>query len=140
MKKIAAKKRPVTPSQVPSKPITVLQYEKKLPANYATICKKLRSLIKSSVPKATSKVWHGHPVWFLGDSPIVGYNITAKKGISLLFWNGQAFKNSALTPVGKFKAAQILFQDINEIDVHLIQKLLKKSGKEIWDYRDIKRG
>jgi len=31
----------------------------------------LRKEIETTLPEATSKVWHGHPVWFLQDNPIV---------------------------------------------------------------------
>ena len=49
-----------------------------------TICDVLRELIDTALSKATSKVWHGSPVWFINDNPVVGYNATAKT-VNLLF-------------------------------------------------------
>src|SRR5262245_13230373 len=77
-------------------------------------CDLLRELIDTALPGATSRVWHGSPVWFLGENPVVGYNATAK-GVNLLFWNGQAFDEAGLQPVGKYRAAQAKFGDGAEI-------------------------
>ena len=57
----------------------------------AAVCGKLREEIERAIPDATSKVWHGSPVWFVEDTPVVGYNVVAKGGVVLLFWNSQAF-------------------------------------------------
>ena len=54
---------------------------------------------------------------------------------ALLFWNGQAIDAAALTPVGKFKAAQIHFQGVAAITVTPLRRWLKKAGTDLWDYR-----
>lgn len=38
------------------------------------ICVSLMCEINSALTKAESKIWHGHPVWFLEGNPIVGYS------------------------------------------------------------------
>jgi hypothetical protein len=101
------------------------------PAFWA-ICDALRALITAAIPKATCKVWHGSPVWFIDENPVVGYNV-AKKGVNLLFWNGQAFDEPGLTPVGKFYAAQAVFADIMEIDAKVIRRWLKKAKANVFD-------
>ena len=73
-----------------------------------TICRKLMKEIKATLPKATSRLYHGSPVWFVGENAVVGFSVTAKNEVKLLFWNGQAFDEPQLKAVGKFKAAQIL--------------------------------
>ena len=35
--------------------------------------------IEHRLPAATSRVWHGHPVWFDGDHPIVGYDVRKRQ-------------------------------------------------------------
>jgi hypothetical protein len=92
----------------------------------------VRKLIDAAIPKATSKVWHGSPVWFIGDNPVVGYNATAKT-VNLLFWNGQAFDEPDLEPVGKYGAAQAKFSDVGEIDVKVVRRWLKKAGTDVFD-------
>jgi hypothetical protein len=104
-------------------------------AEHRAICHALRAEIDASLPKATSKIWHGSPVWFIGENPVVGYNVTSKKGVNLLFWNGQSFGESALKAAGKFRAAQIQFTDVSEIDSKALRRWLKKASTDIWDYR-----
>src|SRR5262245_37593449 len=83
--------------------------------SFQVMCDALRKLIEKAIPKATARVWHGSPVWFIDDNPVVGYNVTAKS-VNLLFWNGQAFGEAGLKPVGKYRAAQAIFTDAAEID------------------------
>ncbi len=99
---------------------------------FRTICEALRKLITTALPKATSKVWHGSPVWFSGENPIVGYNATAKT-VNLLFWNGKAFDEPDLVPVGKYRAAQAVFRDATEIDPKVIRRWLKKAKDDVFD-------
>src|SRR5262249_26648366 len=95
-------------------------------------CELLRELIDVAIPKATCKVWHGSPVWFIDDNPVVGYNATAKS-VNLLFWNGQAFDKASLKPVGKYGAAQAIFTDAAEIDSKVIRRWLKKAKADVFD-------
>jgi hypothetical protein len=102
------------------------------------VCRKLRAEIERALPEATAKVWHGSPVWFVGETPVVGYNVPAKGGVVLLFWNGQAFGDPALKPIGKFKAAQARFANADEIKVAPLRRWLKKAGTELWDVSSIR--
>jgi len=108
-----------------------------------TICDLLRELIDTALPKATFKIWHGSPVWFINDNPVVGYNATAKT-VNLLFWNGQAFDETGLTPVGKYRAAQAMFGDAAEIDLKVIRRWLKKPKSDVFDskafFRNLRKG
>ena len=63
------------------------------------ICKALQTEINSVLKTAESKIWHGHPVWFLEDNPIVGY-AKRKNDIQLLFWSGQSFEEKGLEVEG----------------------------------------
>lgn len=95
-------------------------------------CELLRGLIDAALPKATKKVWHGSPVWFLDGHPVVGYS-TNKKGVALLFWNGQAFGEEGLQPMGSFRAAQAVFGDADGIDARTVRRWLKKAGADVLD-------
>ena len=112
----------------------ITRYTESLSASHAAICRVVRKEIDAALPKAASKIWHGNPVWFIGENPIVGYNATPKH-VNLLFWSGQLFGDSAFQPVGKFKAAQIKFTDASQIDPKTLRRWLKKAGTDIWDYQ-----
>lgn len=99
---------------------------------FRAICEHLRGMIDAALPGATSKVWHGSPVWFIGENPVVGYNASAK-AVNLLFWNGQAFAEKDLRPVGKYGAAQAAFGDAAEIDATVVRRWLTKAGSDVFD-------
>ncbi len=113
-------------------PITA--YVRAQPRPVRAICDQLRGLVEAALPAATSRVWHGSPVWFVADNPVVG--ITARAhAVTLLFWNGQAFDEPDLTPVGKYRAAQARFAAAAEIRPALVQRWLKKAGTNVFDSR-----
>lgn len=106
-------------------------------ANDRLICAKLRQTIDQFLPEATAKIWHGHPVWFLDENPIVGYS-KQKPGIRLMFWSGASFDEDRLNVVGKkFKDASIFFTDVAQINEKDLQRWLEKAGKIQWDYKNI---
>lgn len=100
------------------------------------LCDVLADLIAQSLPGAESKIWHGHPVWFLEQNPIVGYS-THKDGIRLLFWSGQSFDEPALSPVGKFKAAETRYSAVEELDAGVVRRWLEKAQSIQWDYKNV---
>src|SRR5262245_51902132 len=101
---------------------------------FRAMCDTLRELIDTALPGAASKVWHGSPVWFIDDNPVVGYSVTAKS-VNLLFWNGQALDKDGLKPVGKFRAAQAVFAAADEIDPEVVRRWLKKAKSNVLDSR-----
>lgn len=111
-------------------------YHKAQAAADRAICEILRKEIDKALPKAESKIWHGHPVWFLEENPIVGYH-KLKDCVRILFWSGQSFEEEGLAPEGTFKAAQARYTDFSEIKVSALRKWLAKSKKIQWDYKNI---
>jgi hypothetical protein len=119
--------------------VTVAAYDAAQPAAEASMCRRLRAEIERALPAATSRVWHGAPVWFLGETPVVGYNVPARGGVVLLFWNGRAFAEPGLQPIGKFKAAQARFGGAAEIKAAPLRRWLKQAAAELWDVSAIRR-
>jgi hypothetical protein len=50
-----------------------------------------------------------------------------------LFWSGQSYSDSALKPVGRFKATQNQRTEASQIDSKSLRLWLKKAGTDIWD-------
>ncbi|MES2623187.1 MAG: DUF1801 domain-containing protein [Patescibacteria group bacterium] len=114
----------------------ILQYNKALSAEDKKICDLLAEVIDTNLKKSENKIWHAHPVWFLEGNPIVGYH-RLKNGLRLMFWSGQSFDEGKLKNEGSFKAAQIFYANVEEVNVKDLKRWLKK-GKEIqWDYKNI---
>lgn len=118
---------------------TIATYISAQKPGLATVCRVLRKEIKSALPKATGKIYHSTPVWFIGENAVVGFSVTAKKKVNLLFWNGKVFREPDLKAVGKFKAAQIQFGDVEEIDKKKLKKWLKKAKTDIWDFAGMRK-
>lgn len=100
------------------------------------ICDALKKEIDSVLKEAESKVWHGHPVWFLDGNPIVGY-AKRKNDVQLLFWSGQSFDEPGLEVEGTFKASQKRYTDVSQINKEDLHRWLKKSRDIQWDYKNI---
>ena len=120
----------------PPKPTTIAAYNAAQLPTYAAICDHLAAALSHSLPQATSKIWHGGPVWFIDDNPVVGYWVR-KPGVQLLFWSGQSFDEPQLKSEGKFKAAQIYFTTPAQINDVELQRWLAKAGQIQWDYKNI---
>jgi len=100
------------------------------------ICLQLIQAIEQHLPQATGKVWHGNPVWFIDENPIVGCS-KLKNHVQLLFWSGQSFDEAGLTPVGKHMAAEATYTDAAEIDPAILAVWLDKAKRIQWDYKNI---
>jgi hypothetical protein len=111
-------------------------YNKSQDKNSREICELLASIISKDLPIAHGKVWHGHPVWFINENPVVGYS-KKKAGIEILFWSGQSFGEESLIAIGKFKAAGYIYQDITEVKKTVVKRWLKTSKKIQWDYANL---
>lgn len=112
-------------------------YNNKLETNDNAICDALANQISEQLPKAESKIWHGHPVWFLDGNPITGYS-KEKRGIRLMFWSGADFEEEKLNVLGgKFKDASIFYNSVDEINSDDLKRWLEKSQNIQWDYKNI---
>jgi hypothetical protein len=116
--------------------LEIKQYNQKLSPESKVICDWLLSQFKKDLPGTEAKIWHGHPVWFHNGNPIVGYS-QMKNGIQILFWSGQSFTNSGLTPVGKFKAAGIYIDSKKDPKIAELGLLLKDCLEIQWDYENL---
>lgn len=117
-------------------PTTIAAYNKAHDATENAICATLAKQIDKGLPKAESKLWHGHPVWFDDGNPLVGYAVR-KAGVQLLFWSGRAFDEPGLSPEGSFQAAHAHYTSAAEIKVTHLARWLRKAKKMQWDYKNI---
>ena len=114
----------------------IATYNAAQPAPYAAICDALSLAIAHGLPQSLAKVWHGGPVWFLNDNPIVGYWVR-KTGVQLLFWSGKSFDDPALKPEGKFQAAAAHYTDAAQINPANLTRWLSVAALRQWDYAQI---
>jgi hypothetical protein len=111
-------------------------YNNALSAEEKKICNLLAREIDFHLPDAENKIWHAHPVWFLDGNPIVGYS-KLKNCIRLLFWSGQSFDEPGLQKEGSFKAADIRYTSVKDVNTKDLGRWLKKAKAIQWDYKNI---
>lgn len=111
-------------------------YNDKQEDAYRAVCNLLAKEISSKLEEAEDKIWHAHPVWFLDGNPVVGYS-KLKNGIRLLFWSGQSFEEENLQKEGSFKAAEIRYTSVDQINTQELGIWLEKARAIQWDYKNI---
>lgn len=113
-------------------------FNNNLPGIDSEICNILAQQIIKGLPGAENKIWHGAPVWFLHNNPVVGYS-KQKPGIRLMFWSGMSFNEPQLQPSasGKFKDASIFYNATSDISTKDLKRWLKKTQDIQWDYKNI---
>ena len=114
----------------------IQKYNNSLSPHEKEIADLLSREISKNLPDAEQKIWHRHPVWFLDGNPIVGYS-KLKDSIRLMFWSGQSFDEEQLQASGSFKAAEMRYTNVADVDVKALKQWLKKSRTIQWDYKNI---
>ncbi|MFZ2522286.1 MAG: DUF1801 domain-containing protein [Minisyncoccia bacterium] len=116
---------------------TISSYNKLQATNIKKICNFLEQNINQSLKKSGSRIWHGSPVWFIDDNPVVAYSVKKEGKVSLMFFSGQSFDEKDLVPRGKFKAAEVCYVDTKEIKITGLKRWLKKAKEIQWDYKNL---
>lgn len=120
-----------------SAPDDIAAYHEALDADARPICDRLLAIIERELSDADRKVWHAHPVWFFDGNPVAGYD-RLKHSVRLMFWSGQSFATPGLAPEGSFRAAEIRYTDVDQIDEDLLVRWLAEAREIQWNYRDIR--
>ncbi|MCK6507371.1 DUF1801 domain-containing protein [Myxococcota bacterium] len=107
-----------------------------LPEPDRAVAARLAAAIQAGLPGAAGKLWHGHPVWFLDDNPVVGVS-KRKVGVTLLFWSGRSFDEPTLQPEGRFQAAEARFTAPDQVDPVTLARWLEKAAAIQWDYKNL---
>lgn len=137
---MTTKLKPAPKATAASSPeVGIGTYAKKQKPGLAAVFDALQAEIDAALPQAASRIWHGAPVWFIEDYPVVGYSLKAGKA-ALLFWNGQSLGEPTLKPVGKHFAAEWVFANLSDLDRSAIRRTLVKAGKKVFkDYAPLRR-
>ena len=114
----------------------IQSYNSALGESDNAICNLLATQISEFLPQAENKIWHAHPVWFLDGNPIVGYS-KLKNNVRLLFWSGQSFDEPQLKHEGSFKAAEMRYTSIEQVNLDDLKRWVSKAETIQWDYKNI---
>lgn len=114
----------------------IQKYINGLSENDRKIANLLAFEIDNMLPSTESKIWHAHPVWFLGGNPIAGFS-KLKDSVRLLFWSRQSFDEPQLKAERKFKAAEIRYTDLEQVNTEDLKRWLEKAKTIQWDYKNL---
>jgi hypothetical protein len=116
------------------------EYNNTQSENYKQVCDFLLQEITTyfkNIKNVEGKIWHGSPVWFMDENPILSYT-KQKKGVKLMFFSGADFEEKKFElGSGKFKDAGIFYSDVKEILKKDLKSWFKKAKKIQWDYKNV---
>lgn len=115
----------------------IIAYNREQTPEHQAICDKLSQEIEKHLPDSENKVWHRHPVWFIDGNPTVGYSPRKDGSINLMFWSGQSFDEPDLRPEGTFRAAEIRYMTVDDVNTEDLARWLQKSATIQWDYKNL---
>ncbi len=75
---------------------TVDEYIESLAEPLREIATQLCPLMDKEFPKATGKMWHGHPVWMDGKNPVAGFKAHTSY-VTYMIWRGQEHAEAAVS-------------------------------------------
>ncbi|MBE1492743.1 DUF1801 domain-containing protein [Plantactinospora soyae] len=97
------------------------------------IGEKLRSVVDETLPEATGAMWHGHPVWGLGEKPGSNPVCLVKAYPSYVtfgLWRGQEIVDpSGRLVAGARQMASVRLHAVEEIDPTLFADWLRQANK-----------
>ncbi len=95
---------------------TVTEYIDSVPEHLRAIAAQLTAIIDAGLPHATSRVYHGHPVW-LDATPVAGYKAYSKY-VTFMLWAGQDIHDQTgrLRPTGSQRMASVRLTSVDEVD------------------------
>ncbi len=66
---------------------TIDEYRTTVPAPLTGVADTLRDLLEAELAGAEGSVWHGHPVWRIGSTPVAGFK-AHRSHVTLMLWRG----------------------------------------------------
>jgi hypothetical protein len=87
-------------------------------------------ILDDELPDATTKLYHGIPVWCVGDEPTIGIK-PAKAHLSVLFFRGQRIADATGTLVasGSFEMASVKLASAADLDENALRTWVREARR-----------
>jgi hypothetical protein len=106
---------------------TIDEYLDGVPAPLRPVGDQLRALLDAGLARATGQVWHGHPVWMVGKTPVAGFKAYSSY-VTLMIWPGARVDDpSGRLEVGSRDMASVKLRSADEIDPELFAGWFKQA-------------
>lgn len=90
------------------------------------ISERLQTLLDAGLDSAAGQVWHGHPVWLDGKTPVAGFK-PYPKYVTFMIWNASPIEDSSDSLVAGPRMATIKYSSVEEIDDARVSDWLRQS-------------
>lgn len=106
---------------------TVDDYVTSQPDNLRPVAERLRAVLDTGLTSAEGRMWHGHPVWLIGNTPVAGFKAYTSY-VTFMLWNGQRVDDPTgrLRP-GSRNLATVKVADPSEVDETAFAAWLKQA-------------
>ncbi|SMH42260.1 hypothetical protein SAMN06295885_1939 [Rathayibacter oskolensis] len=90
------------------------------------VCTALAAVLDGSLERAEGTLWHGHPVWMIGKTPVAGFK-AASKAVTVMLWRGQDIDAPGLAPAGSFRMANAKIATVDQVDAEQLGAWLREA-------------
>lgn len=96
---------------------SVPEYNKTVAEPLQEVATTFAAIIETALPGIDGVVWHGHPVWLDGKTPIAGYKAYPAY-VTFMIWRGQDLLDAvgALEPAGSQRMATLKTASLDDVD------------------------
>jgi hypothetical protein len=102
-------------------------YLDNLSADLRPIGDRLRVVLDASLSRATGQLWHGHPVWLIGKTPVAGFKAYSSY-VTFMIWRGQRVDDpSGRLEAGPREMSSVKVRSVDEVDEALFAGWLKQA-------------
>jgi len=109
---------------------TVDEYIESLSETLEPIGRQLADILDNGLSGAYSVIWHGHPVWMLGQSPLAAFKAHSSH-VTFMIWKGQELtdRSERLEAAGSSTMANLKLRSVDDIDEPLFVNWLHQALK-----------
>jgi hypothetical protein len=107
---------------------TIDEYIAGLDAPNDVIAAALRAHLDTGLPDAVGQLWHGHPVWMIGKTPVAGFKAFPNH-VTFMLWRGQSIDDDTetLVPTGSADMASLTIGDTDGFDGEAVDDWLRQA-------------
>lgn len=113
-----------------AKILTIDDYIASLSDTLEPIGRQLAGILDNGLPGADGVIWHGHPVWMSGKSPIAAFKAHSTH-VTFMIWAGQLLtdRSGRLEAAGSATMANLKIRSADDIDEPLFTNWLHQAQK-----------
>lgn len=103
-----------------AKILTIDEYISSLSDDLQPVGQRLTEIIAEGLPGAEGVIWHGHPVWMSGRTPVAAFKAHTSH-LTFMIWKGQEItdRSGRLHASGSATMADLKVTSIEDIDADL---------------------